>query len=88
MQPGMIFGGIRWFLDEHIKRSWIRKPLYECVVCMSGIWTICIWLLKESEPLSMETTWTIACVGGINFILSPAIEYAIIQLSKIGEEDE
>jgi len=49
MFDGMIFGAFRQRLDALFdkpfmrKVSWLKKPLYDCNVCMGGIWTLALY---------------------------------------------
>ena len=46
---GMIFGALREKVDALFERpkwkrvAWIRKPLYDCNVCMGGVWTVILY---------------------------------------------
>lgn len=68
---GMIFHniaeGVGEFLDA-IKLSVLRKPLFECLICMGGVWT-CFWY-----PILYELNWHLIPVAigviGLNTIVS------------------
>lgn len=92
LQEGMILGKLRWLMDEYIPYEWIRKPLYDCVVCMSGTYTVALWFIKDHRPLSWDLLWTICIVGGINVVLSPIVDAMIFEFHRRrtsdGEETE
>lgn len=72
-QPGMLLGWLRIFiangLDKYLGKKpsmYLQKPLWECLICMSSVWTIIL-----SQDIDLEL---ILIVCGINtlidFILS------------------
>lgn len=93
MQQGMIFGKLRMWLDGWLPEV-IQKPLYDCIICMSGIYTVGIWLFINLPELSFTEilqNWypklkaimlLIAMVGGINTVLSPFVELTIFELMR------
>lgn len=105
---GMILAPLRRLMEKAIAatrlhangQDALRKPLFDCSICMSGFYTILIWVVKEhsfmfdsryivitGEPLSFNLVWLMCCVGGINVILSPFIEGAVMDyLMKITRE--
>lgn len=54
-------------LDDH-NLSVLRKPLYECVMCMGGIYTIVLY--PALYGISLEIIPAVPIVIGINSILS------------------
>lgn len=80
-QDGMILAPVRRLLDRFIKSEYVRKPLYDCVVCMSGIYTLCFWLIEFKSP-STDVLWCIGVTGGIVAVLSPFIEQTIFTIQK------
>lgn len=63
---GMIFGfipAITWNWAE-----WIKKPLYDCPICMSFWWGGMILLLLGNS-FSIEFFITLLAAGGINVLL-------------------
>ncbi len=68
-QPGMIFGKVTTisanFLDKTFGRKYsriIQKPLWDCLTCMSAIWTI---VLTGRVDIGL-----ILAVCGLNYIIS------------------
>lgn len=56
--PGMIAGNVAatmaTILDETLGKKWskiIQKPLWECLTCMSAIWSFIWWKLFPKLPL-------------------------------------
>jgi hypothetical protein len=67
-QQGSLLGGVRiWvanFLDKHfdkIKSIYIQKPIWDCLCCMSSVWTI---ILTWSFDFRL-----LLCVCGCNCII-------------------
>lgn len=79
MQDGMIFGGLRRRLDDMFDKpqmrrvQWMKKPMYDCIVCMGGVWTLII------HPLLFGLSWrvipTMLAVIGANVIMAAIIKY-------------
>lgn len=80
-QDGMILAGLRRMIDHFITSDMLKKPLYDCMVCMSGLYT-CIFCAIDGLPLSFDIVWLIAVVGGINVVLSPFVEQTIFSIQK------
>lgn len=73
-QQGMLLGGVRiwtanrtdkWFGKRNSKI--IQKPIWSCLTCMSGIWTV-IFTLGIDIPL-------IFTVCGLNAIIDKWLDY-------------
>lgn len=98
LQEGMIFGKIRWMLDEIIAYEWARKPLYDCVVCMSGLYTVILWFTKDGHKVDFEhwdwaswnfdLLWMVCIVGGIITVLAPLVDAAIFDFHRKRTSDE
>lgn len=74
MWDGMIFGFLRRWLDrlfEKMDAEVLTMPLYACVICMGGIWSLILY------PALFGFDWKIIpvmlMVIGLNSILSPII---------------
>lgn len=74
LMDGMIFGQLRQKLDQLTERMHIeilRMPMYECIICMGGIWSAILY------PILYGWSWdlipTMICVIGLNALLSPII---------------
>lgn len=83
LMDGMIFEKLRHALDEVFgdsKIPFMVKPLYECVICMGGIWSAILY------PILYGWSWdlipTMLCVIGLNALLSPIIH----KIHEYGEE--
>lgn len=44
LQPGMIFGWLRVWLESCLPKL-LHKPLFDCLTCMGGFWTVMIYLV-------------------------------------------
>jgi hypothetical protein len=67
-QQGSLLGGVRIYLSNMLDKYfskvtsiYIQKPLWECLFCMSSVWTI---LLTMSFDIKL-----ILCVCGVNCII-------------------
>lgn len=46
---GMIFYPVAQYLEKHINKQWILKPIYKCVRCMASLWgAITYWPVSIS----------------------------------------
>ena len=78
MWDGMIFHFVAFFIDTALdlpplrRLGFLRKPLYECLICMGGVWTVVLY------PLLYGWAWQLVpvmlCVIGINTIISEIIK--------------
>ena len=72
MWEGMIFEKLKTFLNKYINEFW-AKPLYGCLVCMGGIWSLVflgLMLLFSAEvPLLMVLPLILITIG-INTVIS------------------
>ena len=59
------------FLDKKTSKI-IQKPLWDCLVCMSSLWTI-IWLIIDGETEVTTYINTILVVCGMATIISSLI---------------
>lgn len=69
LKPGMIFGWIRFYLEK-IPHKFIRKPLFECIICMSSVWGIFAWFFFWNMPLSNDLILYLLMTVGIMTIIS------------------
>jgi len=78
MWEGMIFGWFRELLSKRIERifggfgCWIRKPLFECLICMGGIYALLLYPVLFGFDF-IEITKTMLLVIGINTLISGLI---------------
>lgn len=75
MWEGMIFSKLRiWLskiLDKSKKTEWVKKPLFDCLMCMGGIWTALLYLLLYGYDIDLFKS--ILIVIGINSILDSIV---------------
>lgn len=74
MWDGMIFQFVREWLSgvlDIFHADVLKKPLYECLICMGGIYTLVIYPCLYG--LSFQVIPTMLCVIGINTIISAII---------------
>lgn len=74
LMDGMIFGWLRQKMDLLLDRMHLeilRMPLYECIICMGGIWSLILY------PILYGWSWqilpTMLAVIGFNALISPII---------------
>lgn len=82
MQPGMILHPLQQAIDKFIwlfgarAALTLKKPLYDCMFCMTSVWGIGLLLafgLKVAELFTIDTVTLLLEVGALNFILSSFI---------------
>lgn len=54
--------------------TYVKKPLFDCPMCMASFWTLVYWLYKY-QSVSVQTLIMMFIVCGINTLLSSAIYY-------------
>ena len=57
----------------------IRKPLYECLFCMSSIWGITILYFIHKLPIDLHFIYYLFAIAGVNFL----IEITVTAISKL-----
>ena len=73
MQNGMILFKLRCLLETLIFilptniYLWLRKPLFDCLFCMSSIWGFVFTLQVFS--FSQKYLYLLLVIGGINYLL-------------------
>jgi hypothetical protein len=88
MQPGMILFPLRWVLEGMISflpvrvMLWVRKPLFDCLFCMSSVWGFLFSI--DQASLSFGYLVFLFTVGGINYL----VETGIVALTKEEVPDE
>lgn len=65
---GMIFEKIAVYLQR--LPIWIRKPLFECLICMGGLWT----LILQPICFGYFSFFTLLTVIGLNTIITSLIK--------------
>ena len=72
MQEGMILAFIPRILSR-LPRN-LRKPVFECMICMSGFWSIVLWF-ATGNALSWQLIFTIPAVAGLNTLADAFLGY-------------
>lgn len=72
MQEGMVLAFVPRLLSP--LPLWLRKPLFQCMICMSSFWTITIWFIS-GHPLSIDILFTIPAVAGLNTLADAFLGY-------------
>lgn len=67
-EQGMILFPVRQYLDQYL--TWLRKPLYACMICMSSIYGSAMFALLEVEPLLSNYFLFIMSLAGLLTIIS------------------
>jgi hypothetical protein len=65
LEARVITSALTLFLLHDIL-SFLRKPLFDCLICMTSIWGTVLWLLFHRELNYLEFLFT---VGGISTII-------------------
>jgi len=73
LQDGMIFGFVRRSLDKFMIPDLIAKPLYDCAICMSSVWSVTVYYLIYGS-LSWYLLLIIPCTAGLMVIVSPVLD--------------
>ncbi len=78
MQVGMIFFWLQQLIDKGLSyfpikiHLILRKPLYECIFCMSSFWGVLF--TAKYFSFSLNYLYLILTIGGINYLISTFIE--------------
>lgn len=70
--PNMILKPVAQWLDFNCIEI-LKKPLYECLMCMSSIWTVFLWTLFV-QKFSFNIIIAIVVVCGMNSVLAYRIK--------------
>jgi len=77
MRDGMIFEPLRVKLDRLMDKlpngDSVKKPIYDCLICMGFWWGVFIYLLLFSYNVTMFPT--VLVVMGINTIIDKIIHF-------------
>lgn len=66
LQDGMIFGFVRRKLERLV--PWIlQKPLFDCLTCMGGFWTVVFYLIDRPRCNLIEL---MLCVIALNWLIA------------------
>lgn len=74
-RPGMVL----YFAYPHLNSrlpEWLKKPLFDCLICMSSFWTIFFYFILHPVLKSPITDLgvCICVVAGINIIICAILE--------------
>jgi hypothetical protein len=75
MCEGMILNRLRIAIGnalDKIKLSVMKKPIYECLICMGGVYSVVLYPILWG--FSFEVLPVMLCVIGLNAIVSRLIE--------------
>jgi hypothetical protein len=72
LQEGMIFHRVGRLLQK-IPSEFIRKPLFECMICMASIHGLWIWFAFWNGGISLEVVPYLLTTCGILTVISFAI---------------
>lgn len=78
MQEGMVLFWLRRVIDiiTYLLPAWvylrIRKPLYDCLTCMAGVWGMIF--TAEYFEWSWQYLQLLFLIGGINYLLDCLIK--------------
>lgn len=64
---GMIFGNIRAWMDERIPYM-LRKPIYDCIICMSSLWGTSYYIIQFDFNLKNYIEFILQ-VAGLNVLI-------------------
>lgn len=76
MWDGMIFGKLREWLDGVLSimgARWLAMPLYECNICMGGIWTLVLYPILFGWDIRLFAVMLM--VIGLNVLIAGVIKY-------------
>lgn len=80
-QQGMLLGKVRIGFANIIDKAFglrasrvIQKPLFDCLICMSGIWTVLLTLQVDQPFITIDLP-LILTVCGINVLIDKIISY-------------
>ena len=65
--PGMIFERIHIYADQLRLPDWIKKPLFDCSVCMSSIHGLYMGFVFNIELIMLPVF--ILAVCGLNYVI-------------------
>lgn len=75
MCEGMLLNPLRVMIGNALdkaKLSVLKKPIYECLICMGGVYSVLIYPILWG--FSFEVLPVMLCVIGLNTIVSRLIE--------------
>lgn len=51
--------------------AWLKKPVYDCLICMTSVWGVILWVTEWN--MAVNLLWFLFTVGGINVLISGII---------------
>ncbi len=79
MREGMVFEKVRIQVEKILEKvgqsNWFGKPLYGCLTCMGGIYTLLLYPLLYGYDVKMFKT--VLIVIGINAIVDKIIHFEV-----------
>lgn len=66
---GLLIGN---YLRKHVA-EWLLKPLFNCLVCMGGLWTVVVRLVMYKHFDIKVNILCILCVIGLNALILQVI---------------
>lgn len=79
-REGMILHWLLPVLDKHCPAP-LQKPLYDCIICMSSIWTAVFDMLLTPQAINVTRSAvsdlgiSILIVAGINILICALLEH-------------
>ncbi len=70
--PGMVLHKLKPLLQLYVPAP-VKKPVYNCLVCMSSVYTTIAWLLTYGT-IQWQLLWAVLIVAGINTLLCLTLE--------------
>lgn len=68
MLHGMIFDFVREWLETKLP-EWLQKPLFSCIICMGGVWTLILFPILYGF-IDFRIIFVVLQVIGLNTIIS------------------
>lgn len=81
MRDGMIFEQLRAKLDKVMDKlpdnggEWVKKPIYDCLICMGFWWGVLIYFLMFRYDAMMLPT--VLVVMGVNTLIDKIIHFEV-----------
>jgi hypothetical protein len=75
-------GMLLHFLDNAYTTAlpaWVKKPLYDCMICMASVYTTLFWFLA-GRPVGLLLLFGILTVAGMNTLVCVVLD----RLSDLG----
>ena len=70
--PGMLLNFMEPVLSHRLP-LWLKKPLYECMICMASVWTTVFWLVAH-RPVTPVLLFAVLVVAGVNTLVCVVLE--------------